>query len=79
MALVGLREEFGFDHASPVGQRKEFHRFARDLVMGALLHDKTAGDNRFTDEFAEAIDGAIGVPRHAGEQFERMAADSKAE
>jgi hypothetical protein len=79
VAPVRWREQFGFDHSGPVGQRQEFHRFAGDLMMRALLDDEAAGRNDLPDKFTETIYGAVSVPSHVAEQFERMGADGEAE
>ena len=48
-------------------------------MMCALLDHKAASRDRLSDEFAEPVYRTICVPRHIGEQFQRMAADSKTE
>src|ERR1035438_6143116 len=52
----------GLPTNQPVGQREELHRFARDLVGGALLDDKAAGHELLANVFTEADDRAVGVP-----------------
>src|ERR1019366_5321430 len=79
VALVGLGKKFGFDDAGPVGQAQEFHRLAGDLMMDALLHDQAAGGHGVTDEFAQAADGAVGVPGDVWKQFEGMSAHGETE
>ena len=44
-----------------------------------MLDHKPASCNDLANEFSEAVDWTIRVPRHIGEQFQRMAADSKTE
>ena len=58
-------EKFGFDDASPIGEREEFHWFSRDLMMDSLFDHKAAGPDDFTDELAEAIHGAIRIYRES--------------
>src|SRR5207248_948091 len=47
VGLVRRREELGFNNAGPVGQRKELHRLARDLMMRALFDNEAACRNGF--------------------------------
>ena len=53
VAAVSRREEFGFDHAGPIGEGEKFHRFAGDLVVGALFDNESAGDNLLADVFTQ--------------------------
>lgn len=48
-------------------------------MVRALLDHKPASRDGLANEFAEAVQRTIRVPCHIGEQFQRMAADSKAE
>ena len=79
IGLVGFREEFGFDNAGAVGDGDEFHGFAGGLMEEALFDDQAAGDDSFADVFAEAFDGAIGVPGDVRIEVERVAAHGIAE
>ncbi len=79
VGFVGVGEQFGFDHAGPVGEGEEFHWFAGDLVMGALFDDEAAGDDFLADLLSESGDGAIGVPGDVVEEIEGMTTDREAE
>ena len=72
VAFIGLREQLGFNHARPVGERQELHRLAGDLVVRALLHDQATSRDGFPNEVAEAVYRAVAVPRHIGKQFQRV-------
>ena len=79
VGFVGAGEEFGFHNAGPISDGDEFHWLTGDLVKQALLDDEATGDDLFADVFAEAIDGAICVPRDVRIKFEGMTADGIAE
>ena len=76
---IGGGEEFRFHYSGPVGQRQKLHELARDLMMEALFDDQTAGDDLFTDMFAQPGHGTVGVPGDLVVQFQRMSADGKTE
>ncbi len=74
-----MGEEVGFDDAGVIGEGEEFHGFAGDLVMDALLDDEAAEGDGLADVEVEAIDGAIGFPGDIGKEVEGMAGDGEAE
>jgi hypothetical protein len=51
---LGFREQLGFHHARPIGQRKKFHRLAGGLMMGALLNHQAARHHGLADVLAQS-------------------------
>jgi len=54
VALVSLSEQFGFNYSRSIRERQEFHWFAGDLMMHALLDDQSACRHDLPDEFSQA-------------------------
>ena len=79
VAAVGGGEEFGLHDSGAICDGHELHGFAGDLVVGALFDHQTAGDDGLPSVLTQAVDRAVGVPRHFGPEFERVTAHGKAE
>ena len=62
MASVTRSEQPGLHGAGPVGERKKFHRFTVDLLVGPLLDDQPTDNHLLADELAKPYDRTVTVP-----------------